>query len=149
MATDFFPPISQKIEKLLASLDSIPEERQRVLHALVDEVRAQRSAPPVQLQFICTHNSRRSQFGQVWAAVAAAHFGVTGIKTYSGGTEATACNPRTVAALRRAGFNVEPTPEGNSGENIRYSVRFAENHEALTCFSKVFDHPENPSEDFT
>ena len=60
------------------------------------------SGGPVKLTFICTHNSRRSHLGQIWAQKAALHHGLSFIQTFSGGTETTAFNPRAVAALRRA-----------------------------------------------
>jgi arsenate reductase len=96
------------------------------------------------LTFIGTHNSRRSHFGQVWAAVAAHYFGMQNIETYSGGTEVTAFNPRAVAALERVGFEVETTKE----ENPHYRLYFAEDVESLLCFSKKYDDPANPQKDF-
>jgi arsenate reductase len=96
------------------------------------------------MTFICTHNSRRSHFGQVWAAVAAAHFGLENITTFSGGTEATAFNPRAVAALERAGFSIE----NPGGDNPKYKVRFGEAADALTCFSKKYDDASNPQKGF-
>ena len=59
------------------------------------------------LNFICTHNSRRSHLGQIWLQMAAAYYEIDLVKAYSGGTEETAFNPRSVAALQRAGFAVE------------------------------------------
>ena len=88
------------------------------------------------LLFVCTHNSRRSHLGQVWATVAAHYFGIPRyIRTFSGGTETTAFNPRAVAALRRAGFRIED----KEGENPHYEVRFGENIESMECYSKRFD----------
>ena len=53
---------------------------------------------------ICTHNSRRSHLGQLWLAIGADFFELPQLETFSGGTEATAFNPRAVAALHRVGF---------------------------------------------
>lgn len=133
------PILTQYIQDLLPDTDRIPEGRRKLLRRLASHIR-----PGFSLTFICTHNSRRSHFGQIWAAVAAAWYGVEGVKTYSGGTEATAFNPRAVAALERAGFRVEDP----GGENPIYRVSFSENEPALECFSKVYDHPANPSQDF-
>lgn len=82
--------------------------------------------------------------GQVWAATAAAHHGIDGVRTYSGGTEATAFNPRAVAAMQRAGFAIE----NPGGQNPHYLVRFAETGPSMECFSKSYDDPANPGEGF-
>jgi len=75
---------------------------------------------------------------------AAAYFGVDGVRTFSGGTEATAFNPRAVAAIERAGFVVE----SSGGNNPHYHVTFADSGPVLECFSKTYDHPCNPREGF-
>ncbi|WP_253930624.1 hypothetical protein [Lewinella sp. W8] len=80
----------------------------------------------------------------IWAAVAAAVYGVEGVCTYSGGTEATAFNPRAVTALRSVGFRIPPA----AGDNPTYRVSFSADHQPLVCFSKVYDHPDNPDRDF-
>ena len=124
---------------------ALPEERGRELDRLgafvAERVRGGREAA---LTFVCTHNSRRSQMAQIWAAAAAAHFGVDGVRTYSGGTEVTKLNPRAVAAMERAGFEVE----NPGGANPHYRISYAADAPALECFSKVFDDETNPSEDF-
>jgi arsenate reductase (thioredoxin) len=136
------------IQKYLTTLDitTIQTERRNVLDKLIDYIQVKiNRQEPVSLTFICTHNSRRSHLGQVWAQVAAAHFGVLGVKTFSGGTEATACNPRTIAALLRAGLNVDKTTEG---ENPVYEIRYAEVLPPIVAFSKVYDQNPNPTENF-
>lgn len=95
------------------------------------------------LNFICTHNSRRSQLAQVWAAVASGYYHLENIKCYSGGTEVTAFNPRAVGTLERAGLNI--SKHGN--ENPVYTITVSE-VELITCFSKVYDDPVNPAKDF-
>lgn len=137
--------LAQYIEALLPALDSIPAERKQALKKLALFTRTKLdSNEPAQLTFICTHNSRRSHMGQLWAAVAAEYYGVSGFKSYSGGTEATAFNPRAVAALRRAGFEIDSP----AGDNPRYSVSFAEQAPKQECFSKKYDDPANPQHNF-
>lgn len=80
----------------------------------------------------------------IWAAVAARHFGLGKVVTYSGGTEATAFNPRAVAALQRAGFDVE----NPGGDNPPYLVSYADDLPPLVCFSKRYDHPANAAPAF-
>ena len=98
------------------------------------------------LTFICTHNSRRSHLSHVWAEVAARFYGLDRVQTFSGGTEATACNPRTVQAFVRAGFSVE-IPDGGQ-ENPRIKVHHATDGEPIVCFSKIYVEPGNPSSDY-
>jgi arsenate reductase len=93
------------------------------------------------LNFICTHNSRRSQLSQVWGQALADYFKLP-IKCYSGGVEVTAFNPRAVATLREDGFEVKV----NGLENPHYSFVFGENQ--LVTFSKLYDDPVNPESEF-
>ena len=103
------PQLATYIRARTQEFDRIPEERVGVLKQLAESIRSYRATgKPVQLTFICTHNSRRSQLAQVWGAVSAAYFGVDHVKTFSGGTETTAFNPRAVSALERTGLPRAP-----------------------------------------
>lgn len=137
----FYPFLQTSIQRLLTQFELIPPSRKALLDQLASYV-MQKENPA--LNFICTHNSRRSHIAQIWAAVASAWFGLEKVSVYSGGTEATAFNPRAVAALERVGFRIE-----NPGhENPAYRVSFAENQAPLICFSKTYDDPINPTKDF-
>lgn len=124
----------------------IPDQRRSQLHKLTacirDTAEGDRRA---RLVFICTHNSRRSQMCQIWAATAAAYYGVGEVEVYSGGTEVTAFNGRAVAALRRAGFAID-VPKAT--QNPRYRVRFQDAGAELECFSKTYRDSANPKADF-
>ncbi len=98
---------------------------------------------PVNLNFICTHNSRRSQLSQVWAEVIAYHLALP-VKAFSGGVEVTACNNRTISSLLRAGFEIGEA----SGDNPKYGVRYATDQAPITVFSKLYDDQGNPIKDF-
>ena len=77
----------------------------------------------VDLTFICTHNSRRAiwrRFGRRWGK-----FQGCPACAHSGGTEATACNPRTVAAMRRAGFQVAVQDTVRGASNPTYASPWA------------------------
>lgn len=136
--------LSSCVAKLISEVDRIPRARQQQLHQLAAYVKARGDAEGIALNFICTHNSRRSHLAQIWAATAAYYYGVPTVQTFSGGTEATAFNPRAVAAVARAGFYVEK----GEGENPIYTIRFASDAEPLQCFSKVYDDPVNPKDNF-
>ncbi len=139
------PVLSRYLQALPADWEAISPERKAQLDELAAFVHEQKQQQPlVQMTFICTHNSRRSHMGQLWAAAAAAHVGLEGIVTYSGGTEATAFNPRAVASMQRAGFAIE----NSGGDNPRYQVRFGPQAEPMTCFSKKYDDAANPQKGF-
>ena len=112
-----------------------PQIRQAV-DFILEQHRADKSAD---LMFICTHNSRRSQFAHVWADVFAHHYGLDWVRCFSGGTEVTACDERTVAALRRAGFQITTTPGENPGENPTYWCKYAQEHAPIACSSSLWD----------
>lgn len=140
-----FAPLATFARAAEARFEALPPARRESLQRLAAYVGARREAGEVaRLVFICTHNSRRSHISQLWAAAAALHYGVAPVETYSGGTEATAFNPRAVAAMRRVGFAIE----GAAGDNPRHEVRFAADAPAEICYSKVFDDPANPQRDF-
>jgi arsenate reductase len=98
---------------------------------------------PLVMQFICTHNSRRSQLAQVWAQVAAAYYHVP-LVSLSGGVEVTAFNERAAAALERQGFALLKS----AGINPKYSVRFSDHAPEIMVFSKLFDDPYNAHDRF-
>ena len=138
--------MKESIKILIRDLDfeSISEERYTVLNSLVSylkESEIQKKVP--KLNFICTHNSRRSQFSQLWCTVMS-HFYNFPVKCFSGGTAVTACNERTVTSLKRFGFDIEST---NNGENSIYVASISEEIQ-IELYSKLFDAQENPSEDF-
>lgn len=138
----------EKILKVIDKIDanSISEERKSELDQLVAYIQEKIvTRRPINLNFICTHNSRRSQFSQIWAKVASVYHGVP-IHSYSGGVEVTACNERTIASLERFGFQITKPNESN---NPQYHVHFADNEEPIIAFSKLFDdRDQNPSENF-
>ena len=140
-----FLAIKNQCDTLSKQFGLIPEERKMQLQIIANYIRSKKEENrTVNLVFICTHNSRRSIFGQIWAAVAARFYGVSLVKTFSGGTMETAFHPNAIYALRSVGFEIT-TEIVNS--NPHYSVSFSENH-SLECFSKVFDAPNNPSSNF-
>lgn len=139
------PALAEYMDSLQRESDLIGEERRALLTRLANYIRQKaEEGQTAHLNFICTHNSRRSQLAQLWATTGAALLGLTHINTYSGGTEATAFNPRAVAAAERAGFVVD----NPGGENPRYEVSFSPEVPPLVLFSKVFDDPVNPTEGF-
>jgi arsenate reductase len=141
---ELYPDLAKFAEQRIAEFEEIPTDRKLVLNKLAAYVRQSVvENKPAKLTFVCTHNSRRSHFAQLWAQAAAAHYGIQNVLSYSGGTEATAFNPRSIAALERCGFRI--TKPENSEFNPRYAVRFQSQGEAVECFSKVYNDAPNPS----
>lgn len=145
----FFPEIQQFIESLATDLTNLtnltPDRQERLLQIAAYLQTQQATGDRSDLVFICTHNSRRSHFGQVWAKVLADFYGISPVETYSGGTEATAFNPNAIQALRTIGFQVEA--EDNSA-NPRYSIKYSTPSQPMTTWSKVYSDVANPSQGF-
>jgi arsenate reductase (thioredoxin) len=141
-----FLSLQKLIEEFEKNYSGISDTRKGILHTLAAYVKMKSNAgKPARLTFICTHNSRRSHIAQVWAQTAAAYYGIENVNCFSGGTEATAFNPRAVKALRDAGFKIIRLDESG---NPRYEVRYADHHLPLVAFSKVYSDPFNPPNEF-
>ncbi|UII26399.1 protein-tyrosine-phosphatase [Fulvivirga maritima] len=134
---------------LRATVDSalrlpIAAPRLEVLHELINYIQNKMNAKKdVQLNFICTHNSRRSQFSQIWAQTAAFYYNLP-ITCFSGGIEVTAFNPRAVSAMSNAGFNIT----SSAGDNPIYQVSFANEKKPIRAYSKLYDTPEEGKSNF-
>src|SRR6187431_3198536 len=139
-----FAPIKNTID--IFNFESISAERKTVLQPLIDFIQSKVTAKQdIRLNFICTHNSRRSHLSQIWAQTAAAHYNIKNVFSYSGGTEATALFPMVAQTLAKTGFQIKTLSEGN---NPVYSVKYNENDAALICFSKTYDDAFNPQSEF-
>jgi len=133
------------ITHLLSQSHLILPQRKEKLNALATLAKKELADKEVlRMNFICTHNSRRSHIAQLWAWAAAEHFGVGPFESFSGGVEVTAFNPRAVAAMRRAGFHIGDA----EGDNPHYPVRLEENGPSILCWSKTFDDAANSTKDF-
>lgn len=139
-----YPEISRYISSLNSS--SLPAERKLILQNLIDFVAAKITDNQlVNLNFICTHNSRRSHLSQIWAQVMAAYFEIQNVHCYSGGTEATAMFPKVVETLENVGFKIGKISED---ANPIYAIKFGENELPIIGFSKRFDADFNPKSSF-
>lgn len=138
----------EPIQKVITSFDfsEIDSKRKLVLQPLIDYIQNQVSNNEmVHLNLICTHNSRRSHFSQIWAQTAAAFYQIPQVFCYSGGTEATAMFPMVAETLQNTGFQIEKLSQES---NPVYAVKMGENLPAVICFSKKFDASFNPVSNF-
>lgn len=128
------------------SANHISQERKEVLDPLSTYIQDKLGQnQSIRLNFICTHNSRRSHLSQIWAQTMAFHFGVKNVFCYSGGTEATAMFPKVAETLNTQGFQVQKLSETS---NPVYAVKFSKNEAPIICFSKTYDHAFNPQNQF-
>lgn len=133
-------------DRLGGEFHAIPAARKDLLDTLTAYIRNKTiENKPIRLVYVCTHNSRRSHFGQVWAQVAASYYKIENVSTYSGGTEATAFHPNAIHALEKIGFDIKKTSEE---KNPVYEVYHDLNEMPSVCFSKTYDDPKNPQSDF-
>ena len=126
---------------------SVSDERKALLQPLVDYIQNKVNLQEeIRLNFICTHNSRRSHLSQIWAQTMAFHFNIKNVFCYSGGTEATAMFPKVAETLTNQGFEIQKISDT---ENPVYAVKFDENQHPIICFSKTYFDEFNPKTNFS
>lgn len=126
--------------------NKIFEERKQVLQPLIDYIREKRThKEKIRLNFICTHNSRRSHLSQIWAQTMAHYFRIDNVECFSGGTEATAMFPKVAETLAKQGFEITNLSEN---QNPVYAIKFDKNEMPVVGFSKKYDDPFNPESGF-
>tara|TARA_R110001592_G_scaffold363221_3_gene681663 strand:+ start:58024 stop:58653 length:630 start_codon:yes stop_codon:yes gene_type:complete len=144
MKNSLFPNLQSYIEGL--NISTISEERKGILQGLIEYIISTKKAEKnINLNFICTHNSRRSHLGQIWAQTMASFFEMENVYCYSGGTEATALYPQVTKTLKSVGFTLEKLC---TDSNPVYAIKSGNNLQPNICFSKKYDHYFNPSSDF-
>ncbi|MES2565590.1 MAG: protein-tyrosine-phosphatase [Bacteroidota bacterium] len=140
------PSIKSYCDKLTEEFETIPALRKQILDKISNYIQGKMNDnEAVQLLYVCTHNSRRSHFGQVWAQVAASYYRISNVKTYSGGTEATAFHPNAIRAIEKIGFEVRKTSEE---KNPVYELYHDLNEMPSVCYSKTYDDEKNPRSGF-
>ena len=128
------------------SFGNISNERKEILQPLITFIQSKKdNNDTIRLNFICTHNSRRSHLSQIWATTMAYRFGVKNVFCYSGGTEATAMFPKVAETLIKQCFKVLKLSEN---QNPVYAIKYAEDEQPIICFSKVYNDDFNPKSHF-
>ena len=144
--TGIIEPLRPYAYKIRSELRKVAPDRRKVLEQIAETIAYRLSlGKNAHLTFICSHNSRRSHMSQLWAQTAAYIYGLDKVYSFSGGTEATACNIRTVSALRRVGFSVVSTDES---DNPTYLIQYSDERPPVRAYSKLYDAEGNPKEDF-
>ncbi|WP_406600940.1 arsenate-mycothiol transferase ArsC [Mangrovimonas aestuarii] len=138
------PRVIEAIEGI--ELENISEDRKAILQPLMDYIQQKKdNNKAIRLNFICTHNSRRSHLSQIWAQAMAHYYNMNNVSSYSGGTEATALYPMVAQTLAKQGFLIETLSEGN---NPVYSIKYSVNELPVIGFSKTYDDGFNPQSGF-
>lgn len=137
-----YKSIKNKIQGLAQLMPS--PERLIPLNQLVDYLQTKiDKGEKAQLNFICTHNSRRSQMAQVWTKLLADFYEVE-LETFSGGTEVTALHPHAVSVFERVGLEIK----SEKAENPHYFLSYSKSKKPIEAFSKLYDDKFNPSTNF-
>ena len=127
------PNIEKTIQVFLKK--EIANSRKEILEILIKYIIGKiENNKQVNLNFICTHNSRRSQFCQIWSSTASHYYNIP-VNSYSGGTEINECNKLVINSITNNGFFV--TSDGKS-KNSKYSVSMGAN-KPIKLFSKLFN----------
>jgi protein-tyrosine-phosphatase len=155
--TRLLPKVREHADFLTTSFDMIDEPHRLAGGKLADWItKNYRPGERLHVVVVCTGNSRRSILGAMMGNIAAAYYGMPEIRFHSGGTAPSACNSRTVNALKAIGVEVEPTgKEATRGEpqtaNPVYRICWGkpgdEAFEAIE-YSKHYDDPANPQRGF-
>ena len=139
-----YPNIISQIEAL--AINSVVSKRKKVLQPLIDYIQMKVDHNDViRLNFICTHNSRRSHLSQVWAQTLSNYFNIKNVFCYSGGTEATALFPVAAKTLDKTGFKINKL---SNESNPVYAIKYDENAHPIMGFSKTYDAEFNPASEF-
>lgn len=140
-----FLEIESSIKEL--NLESITNERKTILYPLIDYIQSQVSENrEIRMNFICTHNSRRSHLSQVWAQTMGNYFKIENLFCYSGGTEVTAFSPMITKTLQSSGFQISTISKKR--DNPIYSIKYGDNEPPIIGFSKKFEDDFNPKSKF-
>jgi arsenate reductase len=132
MVKDFFETSQKNIV--------IDDIRKELLLKIANKIAVNYNNNDININFICTHNSRRSQLGQVWSFFAADYFKLP-INAFSGGTEVTAFHRNTVKTLTEVGFKFDV--DEFSHTNPIYRISFSDDNPSLLGFSKLYNNIEN------
>lgn len=140
--------VFRSISDFIIALDisSIPEDRKTALRPLIDFIQVKvDNKEDVNLNFICTHNSRRSHLAQIWAQTIACFHKIPSVFCYSAGTEETALFPFVLDIVDNLGFKINQLSQG---KNPVYSIKYSEKDAPILGYSKRMDNPSNPKISF-
>jgi hypothetical protein len=148
-----FEKVRKHCDLLATQFDLIEQQHHEANERLMSWIVKNYSADkPVSVIIICTGNTRRSMLGSTMGNIAAAYYGLPNVKFYSGGTDPSAFNPRTIATLNEIGVEIESTgKEATRGKandvNMIYNVSWGMGLGTVE-FSKKYNDAQNPQSGF-
>ena len=117
----FYNQIQLFCLEITSSFKNIPSSRLQRLDEIVLEINEIfNNKKNLNFLFVCTHNSRRSQFANVWAEIAATFYNLNSIKSYSCGTEKSIVSKNTIEALEDLGLKIHNHPNINNAFHAFY-----------------------------
>ena len=137
-----------KINNAIKNIDinTLGNKREVALESLIDYIQEKHNKKEdILLNFICTHNSRRSHLSQIWAQTMASFFDIKNVYCYSGGTESTKIYPMVIETMESIGFEIKKLSEGN---NSIYSIKYNNNDMPIIGFSKSYNDSFNPKSNY-
>ena len=147
-----YPELERNLRDLSIGALKLTADRETSLALIATWMKEKRARKlPVHLVFICTHNSRRSQFAHAWASAATLHQGMHGVHVWSAGTEATEVAPPVIEALKAAGFRMEGAGDHDIEGNLsrtEYLANMDPDVGRVLLYSKTINEPDNPTADF-
>lgn len=136
-----YQALGKTVESILDD-KRLSNERREILSTLINYIQDKINLKQdVSINFICTHNSRRSHLTQIWAQVAAVYYNLKNVTCYSGGTEVTAMHPMIVKVLINQGLSIFNISDG---ENPVYAIKYGDNDLPIIGFSKKYNDNFNP-----
>ena len=123
--------VHENIKEFILKLNenSISKKRLKILDKIINELNnnlLNKNYPKI--IFICTHNSRRSQFAEIWAHTFSFIFKKK-IKIFSAGTSKEEFNIRAINVLKKVGFKIKEDAK-------KYILNFSENYNSIHMYSK-------------
>lgn len=128
-------------KKALTDLQ-IDKQRTKTLLSIAQFIKSElEKSKAVNLNFICSQNSRRSQLAQVWCSYAIEYYNLKGIQSFSGGTNVSSFYRNTVKTLQQVGFKFQIIEF--SHQNPHYLISCKDCVQPVIGFSKLYDNEYN------
>lgn len=130
---DMYNNLKISIEDWNLPFNSFSKKRLKILDQLMVYLK-ELVAKKLELNviFVCTHNSRRSQFAQFWLDTFLHNFGIENYNIFSAGTVETEVHKNVISVIEHYGFTVTKDSEIN---NKKYKIALGKGYE-INLFSK-------------
>ena len=130
---DMYNNLKISIEDLNIPFNSLNKKRLEILDQILVYLK-ELVANELELNviFVCTHNSRRSQFAQFWLDTLLHNFGIKNYNIFSAGTVETQVHENVISVIENYGFSVT---KDRKIKNKKYKIALDKGYE-INLFSK-------------